>query len=601
MKKRKKLIWQLLLPYLLITVLALAGLTIYASIALRHFLLDRQRSELETRLVLMKKPIRTLLAADRRQELDSYCKTTGRATATRITIILPKGDVAGDSARNPAKMTNLRSRPEVVEALTGRVATRIRRSETLNRQTMYVAAPLTDGDGRRIAIVRAAVPLTFVSDALSRLQWQIALGGFLVALLAGGVSMAVSRRISEPIATLQMGARRFEAGDLSHRLPVSAGKEVAALADTFNRMAEEMATRIDTITRQRNELRAILASLQEGLITVDRKERIRNANQAAADMLEVAVDALPGKTVVEITRNLDFEVFVRGALAAGPGERPHLEFRTGGGRMLKAQATVFSGENAGLSGILIVLNDVTELRRLEAVRQDFVANVSHEIRTPLTAIKGFVETLRYSPAESETETQRFLDIIDRHVNRMNAIVGDLLTLSRLEHENGTAAGHFEKKPVRKILETAHEVCRPAADKKQIVLSLSCADDLTARMDDTLMEQALINLIDNAVKYSPADTTVTLTAVAGNDELRIQVQDQGPGIARKHLPRLFERFYRIDSARSRQLGGTGLGLAIVKHIVQVHGGHISVQSLSGHGSTFTLYLPFNTVDSPSHST
>lgn len=590
MKRKKKLIRQLLLPYLFITLLSLTGLVAYASVALRHFLLDQSRSDLEIRTRLLQGPVSAFFVESRLQDLNGYCKSLGRATATRITVILPSGKVVGDSSRDPARMDNHGSRPEVVDALSGQTASSIRYSRTLGRQMMYVAVPLKQGDNGLVAVLRVAIPITFIDNELTELQGKLALGGILVALLAGGVSLLISKRISRPITAMKDGAQRFAAGDLAHRLPLPDTEELSALADALNRMAAELERRIDTMVSQRNELSAVLSSMREGVIAVDMDERIVSTNRAAADMFGTEPEEMQGRKLMEIMRNLDLQRFVRRAMMSTDAIEGDLELHTKGRRILNAHSAPLVAADGTPMGTLIVLNDVTELRCLEGVRQDFVANVSHEMKTPLTAIKGFVETIRHDPPASGADTHRFLGIIERHVNRLNTIVDDLLTLSRLEQKDRVREINLQNTPIKKVLRTALQVCQSGAEEKQILLDLTCPDDLTAMVDETLLEQALINLIDNAVKYSDPGTTVTLVAAIEDAGLSIRVHDQGRGIAKKHLPRLFERFYRIDKARSRKLGGTGLGLSIVKHIVQSHGGRVNVESTLGRGSTFTIHLP-----------
>ena len=240
----------------------------------------------------------------------------------------------------------------------------------------------------------------------------------------------------------------------------------------------------------------------------------------------------------------------------------------------------------------MVFNDVTQLRRLEDMRRDFVANVSHEIKTPLTAIKGFVETLQQGNVEKAKEKERFLGIIQKHVDRLNAIIEDLLSLSRIEQENERKEINFQQVKIEGIFQAAMQLCRAKAEEKEIRIDLDCEKDDTAVFDATLIEQAVVNLLDNALKYSEPQSTVLLKSELQNSEMIISVQDHGIGIAQKHLPRLFERFYRVDKSRSRKEGGTGLGLAIVKHIAQAHGGHVTVESKLGEGSCFSIHLPQN---------
>jgi two-component system phosphate regulon sensor histidine kinase PhoR len=328
----------------------------------------------------------------------------------------------------------------------------------------------------------------------------------------------------------------------------------------------------------------------EGVVAVDRNERIMSMNPAAGRMFECEPVKVQGRNIQEVIRSLALQRFVTHALAGSETIADDFVVYRGEERVLNIHSTPLRDAGDAPIGTLLVMNDVTQLRHLENVRSDFVANVSHEIKTPLTAIKGFVETLQQGEVDSSQEQERFLGIILKHVNRLNAIVEDLLALSRMERENGRKEIHISESRIREVIQTAVQVCQPRASAKEIGIDLDCSGDLTAQIDATLLEQALVNLIDNAVKYSDKRRRVRIEAGLQEDSLFIHIRDQGPGIAKKHLPRLFERFYRVDKARSRKLGGTGLGLAIVKHIVQAHGGHVTVDSNLGKGSTFTIHLP-----------
>jgi two-component system phosphate regulon sensor histidine kinase PhoR len=261
-----------------------------------------------------------------------------------------------------------------------------------------------------------------------------------------------------------------------------------------------------------------------------------------------------------------------------------------GERILNLKSSPLLDANKEQIGTLVVYNDVTQLRRLENMRRDFVANVSHEIKTPLTAIKGFVETLYRGKVEKPEETERFLGIIQKHVDRLSSIIEDLLSLSRIEQEDEGRTIQLERGYIEDVFKSAIQICRPKAEEKEITINLICEEQLRSNFDPTLLEQAVVNLLDNAIKYSEPNSAIHLTANLNDSEVKIIVEDQGIGIAKKHLPRLFERFYRVDKARSRKLGGTGLGLAIVKHIAQAHGGQVTVKSTPGKGSTFTIHLP-----------
>lgn len=590
MKKQKKLIWQLFPPYLFILLVSLTAVTWYASSALREFHLDHTASDLEARARLLTSSLVEHISPIRPDRLDRLCKKTGRPASTRITVILPSGEVAADSIDNPSKMVNHGDRPEVIQAYQGKVGTAIRHSQTLDQRMMYVAMPLKVDDSI-LAVLRTSAPMTSIEGRIRSIQTKFIVGGFLIALLAAGVSLYMSRRISRPIEEMKKSAVRFAEGNLSHRMMVPDTLEIAALAEALNRMARGLENRIETVNRQRKELAAVLSSMSEGLIAVDREEKIVNVNPAASRMFEVDLSSARGRVVGEMIRRQGLREFLTEAMAgSGSRRRDIVIHQSGGDLILNAHASPILGtDKEERIGTLMVFNDFTELRRLEAVRQDFVANVSHEIKTPLTAIKGFVETLDEG-VEDPGESRRFLKIILRHADRLSAIVEDLLTLSRLEGDRGRESIQVKKTRVKNMIQIAMQVCLSVAEDNGVAMSLSCPADLTVMVDETLFEQALINLIDNAVKYGGRGSKVEIDATAKNAGVVIGIRDQGPGVPKKHLPRLFERFYRVDKARSRRMGGTGLGLSIVKHIVQVHGGWVKVESDIGKGSLFSIHLP-----------
>jgi two-component system phosphate regulon sensor histidine kinase PhoR len=327
-------------------------------------------------------------------------------------------------------------------------------------------------------------------------------------------------------------------------------------------------------------------------VAVTRDDRIISINPAASGMFDCDKEAALGSSIPEVIRNLQLQRFVSRASESTASLEEDVSFYRSKDIILNLKSSAMMDADGGRIGTLIVMADVTRLRRLENMRSDFVANVSHEIKTPLTAIKGFVETLYHRQVDSREETERFLGIIIKHVNRLDAIVSDLLSLSRVEQSKDRQELQLKKTRIRDIIATVVQVLQAKADAKGIAFAVDDHEDAAAMADATLMEQALLNLMDNAIKYSPPKGTVGVAVTTSNGELSIQVKDQGVGIAKRHLPRLFERFYRVDKARSRTMGGTGLGLAIVKHIAQAHGGQISVDSTPGRGTTFTLQMPLS---------
>jgi two-component system phosphate regulon sensor histidine kinase PhoR len=589
MKRNKKLIWQIFPSFLLITLLSLLAVSWYASSSMRHFFLDQTAVDLEVRTILLEKQIIAHLSPLDAPSVDSVCKAMGRESATRYTIILSTGEVIGDSRETPRQMDNHANRPEIAQALQSETGQSIRYSNTLLQSMMYVARPIKK-EGNILAVIRASIPTTFIEQELSSIRLKIAMGGLLIAILAAGISLLISRRITRPIVTMKKSAGHFADGEFNHRLTIPDSEEMAGLAEALNQMALQLDNRIKTIINQRNELETVLASMREGVVAVDNKERIISMNQSAAVLFECDPVQSQDKNIQEVVRNLPLQLFIRKAITGREPEEDDIVLYQNGEKILNLKSSPLLDAGKEQVGTLVVINEVTQLRRLENMRKDFVANVSHEIKTPLTAIKGFVETLHQGNVDKPEESERFLGIIQKHVDRLSSIIDDLLSLSRIEQEDERQAIEFENKPINDIFKSAVQICRSKAEEKNITINQVCEGSLKAYIDPPLLEQAVVNLLDNAIKYSEPNSAIHLTAILNDSEVRIIVEDQGIGIAKKHLSRLFERFYRVDKARSRKMGGTGLGLAIVKHIAQAHGGQVTVKSTADKGSTFTIHLP-----------
>jgi two-component system phosphate regulon sensor histidine kinase PhoR len=460
---------------------------------------------------------------------------------------------------------------------------------TLQKRMMYVAVGLENKD-KLIAVVRAALPVTAIDQALKSIQIRIGLGGLFIALLAAGISLFVSQRISRPIEKLKKGADFFAQGNLSYRMPGTDLVEIDSLIEALNQMAVQLEDRLNTIVRQKNELTAVLSSMAEGVIAVDMDERIISINKAGAKFFEDLPQNLLNRSIPEAIRNPDLQKFVDRALSSKENLEEDITLYQRGERILNIHNTPLEDAAGQRRGILVVMNDVTHLRKLENIRKDFAGNVSHELKTPLTAIKGYVETLRTGEDVDPKETQHFLSIIEKHVDRLTAIIENLMKLSKIERQDETSEIRLEDSAVKSVILQAIQTCREKMATKNITVDLVCPEDISVSLDARLMIQALVNILDNAINYSCEKSDIKISATLKDQELRISVQDYGIGIPKEHLSRLFERFYRVDKARSRELGGTGLGLAIVKHIAHAHGGRVSVESAPGKGSTFSLFLP-----------
>ena len=595
--RRPRLFWRLFSTYILVVALCAVAIGVFAVRSARSFYITHTEAELQARAQLVREQVAPDLGSLPAGELEELVKRLGASSGTRITLISagtggqPPGTVLADSDFAPEQMVDHSDRPEYQEAVAGRVGVSLRHSATLDEEMMYVAIPALAGD-RVTSVVRVAIPLTRVYQALADLYWRIALAAVIVALLAALVGLYVSRRISRQMSEIKDGAERLAGGDFAYKLYVPRTLEFATIAESLNSMAEELDEKIGTLTRERNEREAVLASMVEGVLAVDADERIIALNDAAAALAGVTPQEAEGHLVQEVLRNPDLQHVVAQTLSGHRPVEADIVMRVGADeRSLQANGTLLrAGAGEAPAGAVVVLNDVTRLKRLEAVRRDFVANVSHELKTPVTSIKGFAETLEDGALDDPETARRFVGIIVGQADRLNSIIQDLLSLSTLEQREGESRLTLAEADICEVIRVAAELCEPKAQAKGIRVELACATCLLSAVNVPLLEQAVVNLIDNAVKSSPQGSVVEVGLAEKEDEVVIFVVDHGPGVPREHLPRLFERFYRVDKARSRDLGGTGLGLAIVKHIAQAHDGSVSVDSTVGRGSTFRIHLP-----------
>ncbi|MCX5869387.1 MAG: ATP-binding protein [Deltaproteobacteria bacterium] len=588
----KRLIWQLYPSQLLITLAALLAFTWYGTSSIRSFQLSETAIGLEARAHLVASSVLGYLEHDDLKGLEAFCREAGKKSLTRLTVIAPDGKILADSDEDPARMENHNDRPEIIAAFAGKIVPTLRFSQTLQQNLMYMAIPL-DGHGNRKDVLRVAIPVTTIDKALSAIYQKILWGCLVVAVIAALAAWFIARRISKPLEQMKLGAERFAMGDFAGRMQAEGAEEVAGLARALNEMAVQLDGRIQTIVRQHSQLQAVFASMVEGVITVDTEERVLDVNQSGAQLLNVDPEKIRGKSILLAVRNTHLQNFVKNALASASPMEGEFSSRMGADGQEKyfyAHGARLQDSQGHITGALIVINDVTSLRRLESMRRDFVANVSHELKTPITSIEGFAETLLDGALDEPEDARRFVEIIGKQAARLHAIVEDLLALSRVEQEAKREEIVLQELPIAEVLQSAIQTCSSRAEKENVSISLACAPTITAGINPALFEQAVVNLLDNAVKYSGKGSEIKVEAEIKAGEVLIRVCDNGVGIASQDIFRIFERFYRVDKARSAKLGGTGLGLSIVKHIVQAHHGRVSVESSPGKGSIFTIHLP-----------
>jgi len=586
-----------ILPLLLtISVLTLAGVSAMGLLALRSLYYDANRFSLSETVRALANGLPPGVL-ENSASAQAFCDRAARGTSFRITLVAPDGTVLGDSRADPASMDNHKARPEVRAAMEGSLSFSLRRSATVGVDMLYVAAPVpVEGGGPGVLRISLAVPE--MKERLAPFYASAGIGALFLLGAVALVSVQLGRKVARPVAALGETARAWAAGDFGRRVGRLEPAELDRLGGTLNAMAAELARRIPLDAERTRELAAILDSIGEAVVAVDKGFRIRRVNPSARILSALEPgEKLEGLTLLEGFRNSEIQEATERCVATR--ERVEAEitvYRDSPRNYLLCAAPISTDPGDTSPGAVLVLNDITRLRKLEQVRKDFVANVSHELKTPITLIKGFAETLQDSEVRASTDAERFLGIIARNAGRMDALLDDLLTLARLERPDAPPLRR-EYTPVRPLLEDVAASLEHRRAERGSRLTILCPEDLGAPVNEGLLEQAVLNLVDNALKYSGEGAAVEIAAEEVEGFLEIRVRDDGPGIPSRHLPRIFERFYRVDKARSRQEGGTGLGLAIVRHIALAHGGEASVESREGSGSTFRIRVPMRwTVDS-----
>ena len=501
-----------------------------------------------------------------------------RTSAARITLIELDGGVRADSEADAAQMDNHASRPEVVEALAEGFGTSVRQSATTDRQMLYVAVPWPESQPTQI--IRVARPLTEVSanvDRLSRGLWFGAVGSLLLTIvMAAAFSQVVTRDLRELTARAR-GLARSTSGP---------GDEIAWISGSIDRLSGELASALDDVADERNRMEAVLAGMAEAVVAVDRNGRVELTNPSARELLGLRSSTM-GLPLVQALGSPVLVEVVRAVLESGQSQSRDVSWASSVDPATRLDLKATVTPQAG-GGAVLVVHDRTELNRLEAIRRDFVANVSHELRTPIAVIQSSSEALLEGAVDDQTHGPRFAEAIARHAERLGNLITDLLDLAKVE--SGRQPIHLEPLDVRECAADAIDGLLWRAEEAGQQLEVDVDDGLTVLGDERALHQILVNLIDNAIKYSGAGTTIGVQAEAFEDHVELVVVDDGPGISDQHHSRVFERFYRVDPGRSRDMGGTGLGLAIVRHLVQVQGGSIRLEHNAPRGARFVITLP-----------
>jgi len=566
-----------------------AGL--YFRAALDRFAVDSLEARLTIAGRLLHDEARARLARnDGPEELSGFARRAARPTESRVALIAPDGRVLADSDAAPTDLGRLddpRDHPEVRAALAGRVGRDQRASGPVRLPLVFVALPVTDG-GAVIGVLRLALPLSAVTSSYGGLHRVMLVGGLVALAVAFGIGVFVAGRVTRPVIEMQAIARQMSEGQFAVRAPVRSTDEVGALGRALNVMVLRLREQIANLEAERAKATAILDGMVEGVIAVDGQESILLMNERARAMFGVGRGRGEGKPFLEVIRNADLHEIFRSGRTAGDVFRRELRLVHPVDRTLRVTAVPLRLV-AEEPGLVLVVDDVTELRRLEQVRTEFIANVSHELRTPLTAIQGYLETLLGGALEEREHARRFVEIAFRHTERLGRLLNDLTDLSNIEL--GKVSLQLAATPLGPMVDSVLEIVAAKARDGGVALHADVHPALSVQADHDRLTQILINLVDNAVKYTPAGGAVTVRARATADgRVETSVNDTGVGIPRADLPRITERFYRVDKARSRELGGTGLGLAIVRHLVLAHGGEMTIESEEGRGTTVRVTLP-----------
>lgn len=573
----------------LVLTIVLLILGMYNSSIFWDFFTESTKEELAVEGELVKEIMRILPEKDS-QTLNNVLEKLRSTNSSRITLIKSDGTVMADSDENSSVMPNHLDRPEILRAIKEGSGYTVRYSSTLKKDMIYVAAtvPMSDGE---VWIVRISKPLISLKETMSKTYIELLIPFLLLFSVAAVLLFFVTRYIVSILRSMEDGARTFESGHLSYRIPCSTFSETSNLAAAMNAMAEKLSQTINAEQTGKNKLATVLFNMDEGVIALDGSDFIVEMNLRAKEFFSISYEEnVTGVNIRNFIRNPDVIELINRSRSESVQVEGECFYGKNRQTVLKMKATPMKGVEGIIEGSLLVISDNTNLNRLETIRRDFVSNVSHELKTPVTSIKGYVETLRDGAINDAEAAKPFLDIISKQAGRLDSIIDDLLVLSRIESKESGQTLQKEKIDIKSLLESAVQLCGQKISQKNSTVTVSCAENIEIEVHPGMLELAVVNLIDNAVKYSQNQAEIKVVSENTSLNTVICVSDNGPGIPEEHLSRLFERFYRIDRGRSRAMGGTGLGLSIVKHIAQLHNGTVTVESTVGTGTVFKIHIP-----------
>jgi len=577
-----KLQLQIFLLVLATSAALLVTLAIVLPGRVEPYLVERLATELKQEALLVRDTLERFVRSE--PEIHNYANQIGAILDRRITVIAPDGRILGDNSAASAQMENHNGRPEVQQARSNGYGRSIRPSQTLGTEMLYVAVPFRTPSAE-MGVVRLSLDYQVIRQSGAEMRHVIYWLSLVAFSITAALAYFLSHRFSLSAAEMARSAHRVASGDLEARAPIRGSLELRTLGRAFNGMTERLISQIRDGAAERQKLQAILEGMREGVLMTDPRGKVEFMNPSCYEMFSLKHPA-EGRRLSEVVRQSDLAKAVQQAVASRESQQLEIELHAARKILLASLHPVLQEDRA--KGVVVVFLDVTELRRLESVRKDFVANVSHELRTPLTSIQGYAETLLEHPHLDAPIRDNFISIIDKQARWLTNLIEDLLKLSSLE--SGRAEAETETVDIAEVAQSVTVSMQNLFDAKSITCTCEANGNAKARANRRGVEQILYNLLDNTLKYTPQGGSVQVRVGRNEDRVEIAVQDTGIGIPAEDVPRIFERFYRVDRSRSRKLGGTGLGLAIVKHVLQQQGGTIRVESRLDEGSTFIFQLP-----------
>jgi len=562
----------------------MAVLGAYLTSSVRNSQLSSLRTQLENEAkITAEASLPGFTSQEGGNSLDALAKKLGGQIGTRITIIALDGFVLGDSNEDPATMENHATRPEVKDALASGIGESTRYSTTLEKQMMYVAVPITI-QGEVLGVARVALPLTQVENSVNRIILSIVVAMIIAAMLVILAAWLIARMTTQPIRELTRASQKIASGEFGQKISLGTKDESGQLAHAFNEMSLKLKEMMATISEDRARLTSILDNMADGVILTDAEGIVVLTNSTGQRLLRIRDKNYKGRPLIEVVREHELNDLLNYCLETGQEQIAQFELATLN-RFLRAIAIPIANDR--LDGVLLLIQDLTELRSLQTMRREMVGNISHEFRTPLAGIKAMVETLQDGAVDDREAAKDFLSRIEAEVDRMTQLVAELTELSRIE--TGKAELKLEPVNLNMIVEEVIAQLTPQAERQNLTLEMALADNLPATpVDKERIRQVMVNLIHNAIKFNRPGGSIKTTIKQSEGLVVVEISDTGTGIAKDDLPQIFERFYKADKSRTGQ--GSGMGLAIAKHIVEAHGGNIRVQSEEGKGSTFSFSLP-----------